>query len=109
MTDFKPYYAVIFSSIRTNDNQQGYMEMAQQMQDLAKKQPGYLGMESAREQIGITVSYWESLKAIADWKANTDHFFAQQKGIKDWYASYTVRICLVEREYDFNALSTEET
>ncbi len=80
----------------------GYAEMAQQMEDLAEQQPGYLGFESAREGIGISVSYWESLAAIRDWKANTDHLFAQQKGIQEWYSWYKVRICLVEREYDFN-------
>ena len=95
-----PYYAVIFTSKRTaGDN--GYDEMAQQMEDLAKQQPGYLGIESARETLGITVSYWQSLQAIADWKSNADHFFAQQKGIKEWYRWYKVRICLVERAYDF--------
>ena len=100
MPDFKPYYAVIFTSKRT-DGDNGYAEMAQQMEGLAQQQPGYLGVESASEEIGITVSYWESLGAIADWKANTDHLFAQQNGVRDWYTRYKVRICLVEREYDF--------
>ena len=100
MKNFKPYYAVIFTSMITK-NTNGYSEMAQQMEDFAKKQPGYLSFENAREEIGLAISYWESLEAIANWKANTDHLFAQQKGIKDWYASYKVRICLVEREYDF--------
>lgn len=95
-----PYYAVIFTSTLT-DNVQGYSEMAQKMEDLAKKQAGYIDFESAKDDIGITISYWESLEAIANWKANADHLFAQQKGIKDWYAWYKVRICLVEREYDF--------
>jgi len=95
-----PYYAVIFTSTRT-EGDNGYTKMAQQMEELAKKQPGYLGIECAKEDVGITVSYWESLQAISDWKAHTDHLFAQQKGIKDWYQSYKVRICLVEREYDF--------
>lgn len=95
-----PYYAVIFTSTIT-EKPEGYAEMSQKMEDLAKNQPGYLDFESAREEIGISISYWESLKAIADWKANTDHLFAQQKGIKDWYSWYKVRICLVEREYDF--------
>ncbi|MFK7811699.1 MAG: antibiotic biosynthesis monooxygenase [Maribacter sp.] len=106
MPDFKPYYAVIFTSTRT-DGDNGYSEMAQQMEDLAKKQPGYIGIESARDEVGITVSYWDSLQAIAEWKANTDHLFAQQKGIKDWYAWYKVRICLVEREYDFSKISSQ--
>ncbi|NHF58843.1 antibiotic biosynthesis monooxygenase [Flavobacteriaceae bacterium TP-CH-4] len=96
----KPYYAVIFTSTRTNvDN--GYAEMAEAMETLAKQQPGFLGVESARSAVGITVSYWESLEAISRWKAHTDHVFAQQQGIKDWYSWYKVRICLVEREYDF--------
>ena len=105
MSNFKPYYAVIFTSIRT-EGDNGYAEMAQQMEDLAKRQPGYLGFESSRDEIGIAISYWESLKAISDWKTNTDHLFAQQKGIKDWYSWYKVRICLVEREYDFGKNGT---
>ena len=74
----KPYYAVIFTSITTEDGK-GYSEMAQRMESLAKKQTGFLGFESARDQMGISVSYWDSLKAIADWKAQADHLFAQKK------------------------------
>ena len=97
----KPYYAVIFTSLRT-DGDQGYAEMAEEMESLARKQPGFLEMESARDGLGITVSYWESLEAIADWKANMDHRQAQKNGIKTWYTWYKVRICRVEREYEFN-------
>lgn len=95
-----PYYAVIFTSART-DGDHGYAAMAEQMEELAKKQPGYLGFESAREHIGISISYWKNLQAIADWKQQTDHLLAQKKGISDWYSWYKVRVCLVEREYDF--------
>lgn len=97
----KTYYAVIFTSTRT-EGDHGYSEMAEAMQALAKEQPGYLGFESARDQIGIAVSYWESLEAIANWKSNADHLFAQQQGIKQWYQWYKLRICLVEREYEFH-------
>ena len=96
----KPYYAVIFSS-ELSSNADGYQEMAIQMQELAKKQPGYLGFESAREEIGISISYWDSLEAITAWKANVDHEAAQKMGIRKWYKSYKVRICEVQREYDF--------
>jgi len=95
-----PYYAVIFTSTRT-DGDRGYAAMAQEMEELAKKQPGYLGFESARENIGITISYWKNLQAISDWKQQTEHLLAQKKGISDWYSWYKVRVCLVEREYDF--------
>ncbi|MCL7942360.1 antibiotic biosynthesis monooxygenase [Marinobacter sp. ATCH36] len=93
-----PYYAVIFSSHRT-DGDNGYAEMAARMAELAAQQPGYLGMESAREGLGITVSYWESLEAIRNWKQNAEHREAQQLGHEQWYSSFRVRIAKVEREY----------
>ncbi|UII77881.1 antibiotic biosynthesis monooxygenase [Flagellimonas sp. HMM57] len=96
----KPYYAVIFTSTRT-EGDNAYVEMAIQMEELARQQPGFIGVESARDGLGITVSYWENLKAIANWKANIDHKVAQNKGIKEWYSWYKVRVCLVEREYEF--------
>lgn len=93
-----PYYAVIFTSTRT-EGENGYGKMGAEMGKLAKEQPGYLGIETARESVGITVSYWESLQAISNWKANTDHLVAQKYGRADWYQDYKVRICLVERDY----------
>ena len=95
-----PYYAVIFTSIRSdlNDN---YTEMALKMETLAKQQPGFLGVDSARNEIGITVSYWESLEAIANWKQNLDHLDAQFLGRQKWYENYIVRIAKVEKEYGF--------
>jgi len=95
-----PYYAVIFTSLRTPEDA-GYAEMADKMETLARQQPGYLGHESAREGIGITISYWESLEAIRNWKQHTDHLFAQQQGRAQWYRAYKTRICLVERDYGF--------
>jgi heme-degrading monooxygenase HmoA len=94
------YYAVIFTSTRT-EVEAGYAEMAIKMVELAKAQPGYIGMESARSEIGITVSYWESLEAIKNWKANMEHLEAQEKGRTTWYKNYKVRIAKVEREYEF--------
>ncbi|SFW55737.1 antibiotic biosynthesis monooxygenase family protein [Cellulophaga fucicola] len=100
MKNNEPYYAVIFTSTKTIEDN-GYNQMAIQMEELAQKQPGFLGIESARESVGITVSYWQSLEAIANWKNHADHTFAQHKGNKEWYTWYKVRICKVEREYEF--------
>jgi heme-degrading monooxygenase HmoA len=100
----EPYYAVIFTSV-LNKNAENYDEMAIKIEDLAKQQKGFLGIESARnktnDQEGITVSYWESLEAILNWKNNEDHAIAISKGKEIWYKKYTVRICKVEREYEF--------
>ncbi len=72
------------------------------MATLARKQPGFIDFESARDNLGISISYWESLEAIANWKAQLDHEEAQKKGIQKWYSWYKVRVCRVDREYEFN-------
>ena len=93
-----PYYAVIFTST-LNQEHEGYDEEADKILSLAEKQKGFLGFESARDQIGISISYWESLVDIQNWKNQTDHLKAQEKGKSDWYATYRVRIAKVERDY----------
>jgi len=93
-----PYYAVIFTSVRT-DSDNGYDEMANRMVALAELQPGFLGVESAREDVGITVSYWSDIDSIKSWKANSEHLEAQKTGRKLWYETFKVRISKVEREY----------
>jgi heme-degrading monooxygenase HmoA len=100
-TPSAPYYAVIFTSVRTSIDDD-YGDVAQEMIDLAAAQEGFLGVESARNEVGITVSYWQSLDAILNWKANTRHLLAQKRGRDLWYEHYKVRICKVERDYDFN-------
>ena len=97
-TPTPPYYAVIFSSI-TSDNLQGYANVAEEMVQLASQQSGFLGIESARNEIGITVSYWRDIASISAWRNQMQHKQAQQNGKAIWYADYTVRICKVEREY----------
>ena len=95
-----PYYAVIFTSQRINGDN-GYSAMSDKMLTLAAAQPGFLGIESAREDVGITVSYWSSLDSIMAWKRNTEHQEAQKLGKKEWYSHFRVRITKVEREYGF--------
>lgn len=100
MNNFRPYYAVIFTTRRT-EGDHGYKEMANRMETLAASQPGFLGFETARSDIGISVSYWESLEAITQWKNNADHLEAQRLGREKWYQWYHLRICRIEREYDY--------
>jgi heme-degrading monooxygenase HmoA len=95
-----PYYAVIFPSLRTPDDQ-GYEAAAQRMGELAKTMPGYLGIESARsaDGFGITVSYWRDEASIAQWKRQMDHAKAQERGKREWYQHYELRVAKVERAY----------
>ncbi|CAJ1938096.1 unnamed protein product [Cylindrotheca closterium] len=123
-----PYYAVIFTSIRSNKNNNNtddkndsnhassssssssttttYSDTATRMMELAQEQPGFLGVESCREEIGITVSYWKDEESIQSWKANLEHLKAQQQGKDGWYESYRVRVAKVERDYEFEAPAT---
>jgi heme-degrading monooxygenase HmoA len=95
-----PYYAVIFTSVRT-EGDNGYAEMADRMVELARQQDGFLGVESARNEVGITVSYWRDLESIRKWKEHVEHSVAREKGRKEWYQSFKVRIAKVERDYGF--------
>ena len=95
-----PYYAVIFTSLRTSGDD-GYSEMADRMEELARQQPGFLGLESARgaDGLGITVSYWKDEESIRQWKAQGEHRVAQAHGRQKWYADYFLRVAKVERDY----------
>ena len=89
-----PYYAVIFTTT-LSDQQEGYIEMAKKMEELAQEQPGFLGMDSARAEIGITISYWASLDAIDLWRKNAEHNKAKALGKSQWYVAYDLKICKV--------------
>ncbi|GAA6167571.1 antibiotic biosynthesis monooxygenase family protein [Sessilibacter corallicola] len=93
-----PYYAVIFASIKIEEDQ-GYAETSARMIELAKKQPGFIGMDSARVDVGVTVSYWQDLASIKQWKQNAEHQVAQAFGREQWYSRYKIRIAKVELEY----------
>lgn len=95
-----PYYAVIFTTLKSDD-QEGYAEMNARMFALAQAEKGYLGIESAKGKIGISVTYWETLEDIARWKNHAEHLAAQAKGYEKWYRAFATRVCLVERDNIF--------
>lgn len=99
-----PYYAVIFTSQRT-EGDHGYGAMAERMVELASGQPGFLGVHSSRDPagLGITVSYWRSEADIAAWRRHAEHRIARDTGRSDWYAHYTLEVARVERAYAWSA------
>lgn len=106
---YNPYYAVIFTSIRNMDNKQhniDYNKTAENIENLAKKQDGYLGIEhfyNKQNKMSITISYWKTLEHIKKWKLNVEHANAQEKGKRIWYKFYSIKIAKVEREYEFRS------
>lgn len=98
-TPVPPYYAVIFTSIRTS-GENGYSDMSEAMVKTVQQQPGFLGFETARNETGITVSYWKDEESIRKWRDHEAHKIARQKGRSTWYSAYKVRICIVDRDYE---------
>jgi len=101
LTPEPPYYAVIFSNLRKDDGDRGYSATAQRMEELAREQPGFLGLESVRggDGFGITVSYWRDEAAIKAWKANVEHAAARGRGRLERYEHFELRVARVERAY----------
>jgi len=95
-----PYYAVIFTSLR-REGDQGYEATSEHMMQLAAQQPGFLGVDHARDTVGITVSYWKDLESIKNWRNHADHAQARHRGRSEWYKAFKVRIARVERDYEF--------
>ncbi|MDH5654681.1 MAG: antibiotic biosynthesis monooxygenase [Spirochaetia bacterium] len=95
-----PFYAVIFTSLLSS-SQEGYESMSKKLTELVTAQPGFLGLETSRSEIGITISYWSDLESISRWKENLEHLKAQKLGKVKWYSGFKVRICRVEKEYSF--------
>jgi heme-degrading monooxygenase HmoA len=92
-----PYYAVIFTSFRT-EGDNGYAEAAKRILELARQQPGFLGYEGVRQEMGISVSYWESPEAIKAWREHPEHRKIQERA-SEWYGDTKIRVCRVERDY----------
>jgi heme-degrading monooxygenase HmoA len=94
-----PYVAVIFTSLRT-EGDHGYTAMSDRMSRLVEQQPGFLGVDSAREDVGITISYWTDEQSASAWKRVAEHTIAQERGKKVWYSEYQVRVATITRAYD---------
>lgn len=100
-----PYYVVIFTSVRTPVDAAGYAAMSALMERLARDRPGFLGMDAAREAVGITVSYWADEASILGWREDVQHLAGQRLGRERWYEAYELRVAKVERAYGFRRVS----
>ncbi len=102
ITPEPPYYAVIFTSVHTGFSVAEYDAVATLMFTLAAEQPGYLGVETSRAEVGITVSYWNDEESIRSWREHLEHTVVRERGRSEWYARYTLRVARVERAYTFS-------
>jgi heme-degrading monooxygenase HmoA len=95
--------AVIFVSQRNGDDDAGYAAAAAAMEQLASKQPGYLGFVATRgaDRVGIAVSYWRDDAAARAWRDQPDHARIREQGRLRWYDSYSLTVAAVERSYNW--------
>ena len=100
-TPAPPYYVVVFTIVHS-EKLDGYEEMGGKMVELASQQPGFLGLEYGIADAELTISYWESLESISQWRQNAEHIIAINKGRDEWFQSFKVRIAKVERDYEFS-------
>lgn len=101
--DSNTYYAVIFTSV-ISEYTEGYKKMAIEMIEVARGIKGFMGIDSAREKLGISIYYWENIQAIKEWKNHSKHLIAQKLGKEKWYNFYKVRVVKVLRDYEFSKL-----
>ena len=96
-----PYYAVIFSSQRNGRGEADYAAAADHMFELVQRQPGFLGAESTRDELGfgITVAYFDSAENIARWRNHAEHTAVRERGRREWYEHFELRVTKVERAY----------
>lgn len=102
-----PYYVAIFRSTRNTHDDPGYQRTSERMFELARLQPGFLGVHSVRDEDGngITLSYWTDEASIRAWRAQDEHGVVRESGRRSWYERYTVQIARVERGYGWDAAS----
>ncbi|MCH7534628.1 MAG: antibiotic biosynthesis monooxygenase [Bacteroidetes bacterium] len=99
-TPSPPYYAIIFTAL-LNDDLTGYYETSERLMELAKDYEGFYGMEEVADKWEINISYWKDVESIMEWRNNSEHIIAQEKGKKQWYECFKMRIAKVERDYNF--------
>ncbi|GAB4009238.1 antibiotic biosynthesis monooxygenase [Spirosoma migulaei] len=100
-TPAPPYYVVVFTIVPSADLE-GYEAMGGKMVELAYQQPGFLGMEYGAGEVELTISYWENLESINQWRQNAEHIVARDLGREKWFQAFKVRIAKVERDYEFS-------
>jgi heme-degrading monooxygenase HmoA len=95
---------VIFSSLRTDGDDEAYGQAAEEMAKLGGEQEGFLDMVSLKREdgYGITISYWRGSAGAAAWQANPTHRAVQKKGRERWYEDYRVRVGPVLRQKTFS-------
>jgi heme-degrading monooxygenase HmoA len=96
-------YVVVFTSrLDAGETPADYAGTSARMFELAARQPGYLGADTAREEAGITVAYFRDEESVRSWREMAEHRVAQERGRDEWYSRYTMHVARIERSYEFD-------
>ena len=106
-------YAVIFE-VEINENRKDeYLSIAAKLKEQLVTMEGFISIERFTSLVNegklLSLSFWETEKALIQWKKNIDHMSAQEKGRESIFKDYRIRIANVERDYTMETSSLTKT
>ena len=80
-----------------------YGPLAERMYRIASSLPGFVSSRDFVADDGerVAIIEFESEAAHAGWRDHPEHRRAQQRGRAEFYATYRIQVCRVDREASF--------
>ena len=98
-------FLVVFRNRKRSDiDQAAYGEASEQMERMARQQPGFVSFKSYVADDGevIAMSEWEDEDAALAWRRVAEHSAAQSRGRSEFYEDYTLFACKHPRVHRFS-------
>ena len=95
----RPVVTVFRSRLRPDAEARGYGETAVRMEASARAMPGFIDFKAFTASDGERVSIitFDTLEHQAAWRDDPEHRVAQARGREEFYAEYSVSVCLLMR------------
>lgn len=102
--------AVIFEVEMRPGRAQEYFDLAASLRPALEKIDGFISVERfqsmATEGRYLSLSLWRDEQAVETWKTYAEHRAAQQRGKKEIFADYRIRVADVLRDYSMRSDQT---
>jgi len=96
-------HAVIFEVRPADGRRNEYLDIAASLRTELESMPGFVSVErfESLTEPGklLSLSFWESEEAIANWRRHAGHRGAQKNGRQGVFAGYRLRVAEVVRDY----------
>lgn len=95
--------AVIFEVTPTEEGRPLYFDIAQDLKSSLAHIDGFVSVERfqslSNPNTFLSLSFWKSEAAVKQWREHFAHQAAQEKGKKELFSYYRIRVCNVFRDY----------